>query len=115
MNKLDTLVNQKIFNGKEPRAFSVNDKDSEFLIKEMTSQGYVITPSNQQGYFFCTVEKGDVEVCSDSRANLKPRTLKEAICVACLKHYTNSDQEWATLAEALDLDIKELERKARNQ
>lgn len=113
MNKLDALVNKYIFENKEPRKFSSKKEDQSFLIKTMRSRGYKLNQYFLKGYFYCTVEKGPIEVCSDSRHNLRPRTLMEAVCIASLKHFMKNHEEWDNLCVSLGLDPEELKRKAR--
>lgn len=115
MSPLDNLVNQKIFQGKEKRAFSSDKVSIDFLINYLVNKGLEVVPVQKKGYFYCTIANADgsIEVCSDSRANLKPRNLNEAVCVAALKHFTKNDQDWEQIALALGLDYKELLKKAR--
>lgn len=115
LSPLDQLINQKIFQGKEKRAFSSEKASLDILINHLTSQGFKVMPVQKKGYFYCTIANEDesIEVCSDSRQNLKPRNLNEAVCVAALKHFTKNDQDWEQIASALGLDYKELLKKAR--
>ena len=110
---IDQLINKHLFENKEPRRFSSKKEDHIFLIKTMRSRGYKLKQYLLKGYFYCTVEKGPVEVCSDSRHNLKPRNIMEAVCVAFLKHFIHSDSEWDNLCLALGLDPVELKRRSQ--
>lgn len=117
MSPLDKIVNQKIFQGKEKRAFSSDKASIDFLINYLISKGFEVVPAQKKGYFYCTIANADgsIEVCSDSRYNLKPRNLNEAVCVAALKHFVKKEQDWKKIAAALGLDHEELLRKARGQ
>ncbi len=106
-NMLDSLINDWIFDCSEPREFSSSESASRFLVKYLKSEGVKVQVSNQPGYFFCTLAKGKIEVCADSRANLRPRTVKEAICLATLKLYLpdTDKRAWKKVYKALDLTI----------
>ena len=70
----------------------------------MEEDGTLVYVFQDEGYFYCTMEKGNIEVCADSRANVKPRTVKEAICLAALKINIPSDKpSWDKILSALDL------------
>lgn len=106
MNKLDNLINDWIFDCMEPRAFSSNDEDNSFLIRYLQSDGVKVNIVRDEGYFYCTMKQGELEVCSDSRQNLRPRSVKEAVCVAALKIYipSNDKTSWNKIIRALDLE-----------
>jgi hypothetical protein len=104
---LDNLINDWLFDRQEPRAYCSSEAASRFLLRFLKSDGANVQVSENAGYFFCTIAKGDEEVCADSRANLRPRTIKEAICVAALKIYLpeSDKRSWNKVYKALELKL----------
>lgn len=78
------------------------------LIRLMNSRGFTICNVKAEGYFYTSVEGVDLEVCADSRANLKPRSRVEGLLVACSKVYVSDEKDWESLTSAVGLNYKEL-------
>lgn len=106
LSKLDLLINDWIFDVCEPRAFSTNEDDTQFLVEFLKKEGVQVKLVVFDTYFYCEMKKDKLEVCADSRANVRPRTPQEAVCVAALKIYIepHDQNSWNKIFRALDLN-----------
>lgn len=78
------------------------------LIRLMNQRGFTVTNVKAKGYFYTSVAGEELEVASDSRANLKPRNRIDGLLVACMKVYLADDQDWELLSQKLGLNYPEL-------
>lgn len=92
---IDHLINKYVFLNKEKRSCTASVNDEIFLRKWLKKQGVTVREVEQKGYFYCEMVKGDTEVSADSRANVKPKTPKEAFFLAAIKLYIpDTDEAW---------------------
>lgn len=111
MNELDQLVNKFVFKGLEKRAFSSNKEDCKMLIDSLKKNKVKISTITQKGYFYCEMKTNDMEVVADSRANIRPKNMNEAVCIAALKIYmTDTASNWKKVIKALKLDTSKFKK-----